>query len=1446
MNLDKALSFLRKALNDNSFLKIHYRSVKGRVSFRSIQPREINERSEIVYIRAFCKTADDLRTFRLDCIQAIDDTPISNDTVSILTNVSRIPRPKEIEKSIRDKARPKCKINHCDNFASIRSNKDGVTKYRATCHHCRKKGLAVEPEKKLVKSTARPLCGLINCENLAEIKEKKPNGIYNYRKTCSSCRKKGLTASANKPQKHNSTSEKIMKNNRAKGTLGRQFERDAIPPLSKSVTLAIKKLIAEDDKRWHDEVNINKVKTSEIEIPKDYFSKERISNMPDFDEQFMRARILELREKVLNFARNNRLINYKHTKSGYGYIRAVDEYPQEIFDRLQDKGMTFKFLPGFQADPIDEQSVEFQNTLTEEKISNQEYQKELNEADEEDTQAILAIERKLADLVRTKLKMDPVQRGDNPNMQMHAKNHGFNPSFSLPDKVGGDEHQDNEIQTLLIKETLDRNLRNIYSKFLGNKRETGINTFYAVFGFLNWEESRNSELKNASPLLMVPIDIKAKKTAKGRRFTMTAENNEYEINETLRVKLSLDFGIELPDYDPEKGINSYFSKVKRAVNEKSTWSVDRYLTFTFLPFTKIEIYNDLDISKWGDNLALLGHENILKLLGGSKANEVSFITENEPIDKLTLSDKIPHLVLQADSSQHSAIKKGLEGNSLVIQGPPGTGKSQTIANLIAAAVAEGKKILFMAEKQPALEVVRQRLKSIGLSNIMFEPTVMDKTTVFDNLRDSLETSARYDKSLLDDNNNGLKQSIKISNAYTSSLNSPTNFCSMTLYDLYWRHQRLKDEFGSQSIPFVSFDEINELTHRDLKTYNDTIEKYMENQFPYRDRENKFENVINIAPNSISVEEFLGRLNECVDAIQHIQKKCDTLNLNLENFDEIGLSKLFSLCEQLKGKTPQDIEKSLKWWGDNSEIKKYLRLSNKHQLEIKGFSKFGDIKKINVDALTELSAKISNDKLNTKKIKHTLIETTEQIRHISFLKNFLKKNGAEAIEEFGQIKEICKLIKDFDGNLEAVLYHKTDYFNSAGLDILKKFKSKLKLYQQELYKNEDLKLDYIEKNYQLSEIKSHKETLKNAGILSRFSSNYKGAQKFLANIGLNNYSKDSVDRKLQRIIAHLTLRLELEKMNSPKGIMRENYKGHETDISDLTVFIKSYQVAMSLVEKINTINSNLNFKIIKSLKQDLSNEKNEEKLKQALAINGFRSNAKWMVKLQDLLKVKKYNEAISDLITKANINLEGDINLEVIKITDVERSLVDWTDHLRNQKTIVDQGRSKFKANLTSLNSEIDCLSSLETLSEVLMEHGFQELSNPPTYDELTRVIKSDLNNIYDQLRSKCNNIFGKHFDTGIKFLPENLSQIEEEFSKYKNLEVTQSIKDIERCEVVKEIEEFPIPGFFNAIEKLSDPDTGLVKVFFELLCVRKTLNQNAAVLGSKLSGEILRKSKIEY
>jgi hypothetical protein len=64
------------------------------------------------------------------------------------------------------------------------------------------------------------------------------------------------------------------------------------------------------------------------------------------------------------------------------------------------------------------------------------------------------------------------------------------------------------------------------------------------------------------------------------------------------------------------------------------------------------------------------------------------------------------LVLDADSSQQQAIAAVLSGESRVIHGPPGTGKSQTITNLIAALAAAGRRILFVAEKKAALDVVK--------------------------------------------------------------------------------------------------------------------------------------------------------------------------------------------------------------------------------------------------------------------------------------------------------------------------------------------------------------------------------------------------------------------------------------------------------------------------------------------------------------------------------------------------------------------------------------------------------------------------------------------------------------------------------------------------------------------------------------------------------------------
>ena len=85
----------------------------------------------------------------------------------------------------------------------------------------------------------------------------------------------------------------------------------------------------------------------------------------------------------------------------------------------------------------------------------------------------------------------------------------------------------------------------------------------------------------------------------------------------------------------------------------------------------------------------------------------------EGIDEIIDISKAIHIV-DADSSQAVVIEEACAGRNLVVQGPPGTGKSQTITNIIAAAVHSGKTVLFVAEKSAALSVVHDRLGRAGL------------------------------------------------------------------------------------------------------------------------------------------------------------------------------------------------------------------------------------------------------------------------------------------------------------------------------------------------------------------------------------------------------------------------------------------------------------------------------------------------------------------------------------------------------------------------------------------------------------------------------------------------------------------------------------------------------------------------------------------------------------
>ena len=126
------------------------------------------------------------------------------------------------------------------------------------------------------------------------------------------------------------------------------------------------------------------------------------------------------------------------------------------------------------------------------------------------------------------------------------------------------------------------------------------------------------------------------------------------------------------------------------------------------------MYRDLEPELWPREASIVDHPMVRRLLGAEEAELGSDVPARDPseLDEAFHPSKV-FQVMDADSSQQIAIAAARDGTSAVIEGPPGTGKSQTITNVIAECLAQGKRVLFVAEKAAALEVVQRRLRERG-------------------------------------------------------------------------------------------------------------------------------------------------------------------------------------------------------------------------------------------------------------------------------------------------------------------------------------------------------------------------------------------------------------------------------------------------------------------------------------------------------------------------------------------------------------------------------------------------------------------------------------------------------------------------------------------------------------------------------------------------------------
>lgn len=240
--------------------------------------------------------------------------------------------------------------------------------------------------------------------------------------------------------------------------------------------------------------------------------------------------------------------------------------------------------------------------------------------------------------------------------------------------------------------------------------ETGANNLYLALGTLTWTERTRTV---RAPLFLMPVQLTGGRGALWR--IRLDETGAVVPNHCLIEKLRVSRGLVIPELlDPgadDAGIDlpRALQAVRGAILAEGHggFAVEESAALAMLQFSTLEMWKDLS-ENWRSFVQRPAVQHLVETPGIPFADEAPE-PEPDPVAEATT-----YLPVSADGSQLEAVRWARSGRSFVLEGPPGTGKSQTITNLIADCLAHGRSVLFVAEKQAALDVVRRRLDDVGL------------------------------------------------------------------------------------------------------------------------------------------------------------------------------------------------------------------------------------------------------------------------------------------------------------------------------------------------------------------------------------------------------------------------------------------------------------------------------------------------------------------------------------------------------------------------------------------------------------------------------------------------------------------------------------------------------------------------------------------------------------
>lgn len=875
------------------------------------------------------------------------------------------------------------------------------------------------------------------------------------------------------------------------------------------------------------------------------------------------------------------------------------------------------------------------------------------------------------------------------------------------------------VKTSKRPKELQKTLKHLRYRANTSIEEQGINILYLAFGLLKWKEREDSTQIFYAPLILVPVKLTIESLTSP--YKLSLYDDEIVVNPTLVYKLDNDFGIILPDFDiSHDELETYFCKIENIVGAQG-WSVERCTNLTTLSFLKINMYKDLERNEDKLNAnaiisAIVGEQQPLQI--PDEFNHYDHDKNERPIDTFQVVD--------ADSSQQDAILLSKKGISFVLQGPPGTGKSQTITNIIAEAIADGKKVLFVSEKVAALQVVYNRLAKVGLADFCFSlhSHKANKKEILHELANSISLNRKKVREEALHELTILEKKRQELNDYQQQLHKPCSKLNVTIFDINGRLSKLEQTpnyiFEIKDVENTSVEQLEERIYL-LKKLSITIGKRTEDYSTNVWRNSNIKYLTNELRHDIDANitfclPLIAEINDCVTDY------CTKLGLSISaSFEGCNLLK------ELLQLAAKPFVIPLKWiYSDEfdvlfTDIEQYNKLTNNiNELDTKIHESYTeDIDECNANLMhsvllqkmgmlkNELKELHANDIANnTVNIKEALLSYKNNLTDLyNRIGKMAKMLGIKEVPT--TLTQYKRYVSVFETLLSLSKYTPTqNLLNRNEIQRIQATIVNCKLLHEKCKETQSEILNLCDKDILSQDFYP---------MLQRFRGEYNSIFRFL------NKSYKSDKRELKKYItdsSNLSYQEALSLLTSLKNVSdinKEIENQEEQYIADYGIYYKGIETDWDLLEHIvSTFNTMLSMMSIVT-----------QTMQQMLIGNSVPT-----VELRDFIETSPQSlaEEIYDhvnLLLISNFNEETKISTIIQKLDDVITYLSDFEESYLSVLN-----KRKEKSDFDTILSELQMLSEMQTNKNELKS---REVYLSKHYDKYYKGLKTDWNELRNAL-----------------------------------------------------------------------------------------------------------------